>query len=249
MPLAATPLSPLIASALRNTVAALLIIAGVAAGITGIFQLPAGYAAQVLAVFSGLLLVLSPFLPHHRPLTRFGPANRVTLLRAGIAALLAGVVGRAAPEPGLAWLFAALAGLALLLDGVDGWLARRGGWQSAFGARFDLEIDAFFILTLSALVWQSGKADDWVLLSGGLRYGFVALGQILPWLNRPLPPRRRRQTVCVIQTAILAICLIPSLVPPWTTLLAASALLALIGSFAVDTVWLARHAGRESAPS
>ena len=249
MPLVATPLPPLIASALRNAVAALLIIAGVAAGIAGIFQLPAGYVAQVLAVFSGLLLALSPFLPHHRPLTEFGPANRVTLLRAGIAALLAGLVGQAAPEPGLAWLLAALAGLALLLDGVDGWLARRGGWQSAFGARFDLEIDAFFILTLAALVWQSGKAGGWVLLSGGLRYGFVALGQILPWLNRPLPPRRRRQTVCVIQTAILAICLIPALVPPWTTLLAAGALVALIGSFTVDTVWLARHAGRESAPS
>lgn len=50
-----------------------------------------------------------------------------------------------------------------------------------------MEIDAFLILTLAVLVWQSGKTGGWVLLSGALRYGFVALGQVLPWLRQPLP--------------------------------------------------------------
>lgn len=237
-----SPLRPLIFSALLHLAIVLPLVAGLALALAETFQLPVGYALQALAAFAGLLLALLPFLPQHQPLQRFGAANSVTLLRAGMAALAAGLIGRTDLPPGLAWTLAALAGIALILDGVDGWLARRGGWQSPFGARFDMEVDAVFILILAALVHQADKAGGWVLLSGALRYGFVALGYLLPWLRQPLPPRWRRQAACVIQTAVLALCLIPPLVPPWTTLLAAGALGLLALSFTVDTVWLARHA-------
>ena len=231
----------LLFSALLNIVPMLLLLAGSVWLLARIFQLPASVIAQSLAVFFGLLLALSPFLPQHQPFTRFGAANAVTLLRAGIVALFAGLLGPTAPIPNLAWLLAALAAVALLLDGVDGWLARRSGMQSPFGARFDMEVDAFFILILAALAWQFDKAGVWVLLSGALRYGFVGLGRWLPWLNRPLPPRRRRQTACVIQTAVLALCLTPPLIPPVSTLLAAGALGLLAWSFAVDSLWLWRQ--------
>ena len=240
----ASPLWPLLRSALFHVAAVLPLAAGLALVLAGAFRLPTGYVIQTFATFAGLVLVLLPFLPQHQPLQRFGAANGVTLLRAGIAALAAGLIGRADLPPGLAWTLAALAGVALLLDGVDGWLARRGGWQSPFGARFDMEVDAVFILILAALVYQTGKTGGWVLLSGALRYGFVALGYVLPWLRQPLPPRRRRQAVCVIQTAVLTLCLIPPLTPPWTTGLAAGALALLTLSFTVDAVWLARHALR-----
>lgn len=231
----------LICSALLNIVPALLLLAGSTWTLTRVFQLPHSAMAQSLATFAGLLLALSPFLPQHQPLTRFGAANAVTLLRASIVALFAGLLGPTAPPPTLAWLLAALALVALILDGVDGWLARRNGLQSPFGARFDMEVDAFFILILAALVWQFDKAGVWVILSGVLRYGFVALGQWWPWLNRPLPPRRRRQTVCVIQTAVLALCLTPPLIPPLSTFFAAGALGLLALSFAVDILWLWRR--------
>ena len=237
----ASPLQPLVVSALLNVVPMLLLVAGTATAIAPVFQLPTGYAAQCLTVFAGLLLALSPFLPQHLPLERFGTANRVTLLRAGIAALMAGLIGWPTIQPGMAWLMAVLAAMALMLDGVDGWLARRGGMESPFGARFDMEVDAFLILVLAALVYQADKAGGWVLLSGVMRYGFVALGYAVPWLNRPLPPRKRRQTVCVIQTTVLAACLTPLPVPPWTTVLAAFGLGLLTLSFAVDIVWLARQ--------
>ena len=243
----ASPLQLFLRSALLNVVPVLLLVAGTATAIAPVFQLPASYAAQCLTVFAGLLLALSPFLPWHLPLERFGAANRVTLLRAGIAALMAGLIGWPAIQPGLAWLMAVLAAIALILDGVDGWLARRGGMESPFGARFDMEVDAFFILILAVLVHQSDKAGGWVLLSGALRYGFVALGYALPWLRRPLPPRKRRQTACVIQTAVLALCLAPPLVRPWTTALTTGALGLLALSFTVDTIWLARRAARQEA--
>ncbi|HCK81828.1 MAG TPA: CDP-alcohol phosphatidyltransferase family protein [Candidatus Competibacter sp.] len=237
-------LRPLAVSALFDTGTALLLVAVAAAVIGQQFHLSLAYVSQAVAVFAGLLLMLSPFLPQHLPLQRFGAANRVTLARAGIAALAAGLIGPFEPTPTLSWSIAALAGLALLLDGADGWLARRHGLASRFGARFDLEVDAFLILVLAVLVYHSAKAGVWVLLSGGMRYGFVALGQVLPWLQQPLPPRKRRQTICVVQSVTLVLCLTPVLVPPWTNRLAAVALVLLAISFALDVVWLARRSSR-----
>ena len=230
-------------SAAVNGLIAGLLLTTTAMLIAGIFQLTPRYFVQTLIIFTGLIIALTPFLPQHLPLTRFGPANQVTLIRAAIAALIAGLVGGPLPEPVPAGGIAGLAGLALLLDGLDGRLARRGGWQSRFGARFDMETDAFLILTLAALLWQSGKTGGWVLLSGALRYGFVAAGLALPWLNQPLPPHRRRQIVCVIQTAVLAWCLTPLVTVPWATGLAAGALALLILSFTLDVFWLARQSG------
>ena len=240
----APPLSqwrPLAVSALLDAAGALLLLAGAAAGIGALFALPSGYTGQSALIFAALLLALLPLLPQHLPLRRFGAANRVTLLRAVIAALAAGLIGRAPLSSALLWTIAALAGIALALDGVDGRLARRRGLQSAFGARFDMEVDAFLILVLAVLAYQTDKAGAWVLLSGAMRYGFVALGRALPRLNQPLPPRKRRQTVCVLQGIVLTVILTPALTPPWSAGLAAVALVALSASFAADLIWLTRR--------
>ena len=61
-----------------------------------------------------------------------------------------------------------LAGVALVLDAVDGNVARRTATASAFGARFDMEVDAFIILTLSVFVAPAYGA--WVLTIGAMRY-------------------------------------------------------------------------------
>lgn len=137
-----------------------------AAGIAALGRQPVGYIGQCLLVLIGLLLALLSFLPQHLPLERFGEANAVTLVRAGLAALMAGWLGRGALSMEISWLIVVLAVLALLLDGVDGWLARRHALASTFGARFDMEIDAFSILIMAILVYQSGKAGAWVILSG-----------------------------------------------------------------------------------
>ena len=55
------------------------------------------------------------------------------------------------------WWIISLGTVAMLLDGTDGRVARRTGTTSAFGARFDMELDAFLLLALSVLVWQSGR--------------------------------------------------------------------------------------------
>src|SRR5205085_2332105 len=107
--------------------------------------------------------------------------------------------------------------LATLLDGIDGWLARRSGMSSAFGARFDMEVDALLIMALSLLAWTYGKAGAWVIASGLLRYLFAVSGWIWPWMERPLEPSRRRQTVCVIQIVALISVMLPAVTPPLST--------------------------------
>jgi phosphatidylglycerophosphate synthase len=128
-----------------------------------------------------------------------------------------------------------------VLDGLDGWLARRTGMASEFGARFDMETDAALILVLSILVWQHGKAGAWVLLSGLMRYAFVAAGWLLPWLARPLQSTRRGKTVAVGQLVGLSVALAPMVPAPLSDVAAALTLTALAWSFAIDIARLARQ--------
>ena len=67
--------------------------------------------------------------------------------------------------------------------------------ESRFGARFDMETDAWLILALGVLVWRYDKAGAWVLLSGALRYLFIAAGWGLAWMRGTLPPPSRYPTL------------------------------------------------------
>nr|WP_163504055.1 CDP-alcohol phosphatidyltransferase family protein [Halomonas socia] len=172
---------------------------------------------------------------------RFGWANRVTLLRAALVTLLAGSLWWPALWQQHAMLLAGVAGSALLLDGIDGWVARHTGSISAFGARFDMELDAGFILLLCLALLVLGKVGAWVLLIGAMRYAFVAAGWRWPWLAADLPDSLRRKTICVIQVAALMIALLPGLTATPASLLTSLALLLLSLSFAVDVAWLYRR--------
>jgi phosphatidylglycerophosphate synthase len=189
-------------------------------------------------------LVMAVLIGHFAPEPRrgLGWANRVTLVRGMLVALLAGTLA----EPDLlarhAVPFAGLALLVLALDGVDGWVARRTGTTTAFGARFDMEVDALLILVLCLALVALDKAGPWVLGIGAMRYSFVMAGAFLPWLRAPLPESLRRKAVCVWQVAALMLGLLPAVGPAATTWLAATALAGLIGSFSVDVGWLYRHA-------
>jgi phosphatidylglycerophosphate synthase len=170
-------------------------------------------------------------------MTEFGAANQVTAGRALLVVVLASVAfGPVLPLGPAA--SAAVGAAVVLLDGVDGWIARRTGTTTPFGARFDMEVDALLILVLSAMVWQHGKAGAWVLTSGLMRYLFVAAGWWLPWLRRPLPSSVRRRIVCVVQALALIVALLPAVDRPLSGGLAAISLAALAYSFLVDTVWL-----------
>jgi phosphatidylglycerophosphate synthase len=168
-----------------------------------------------------------------------GPANQVTTVRALLTLSCAALA--AAPElPDPRWP-AGAAATAAVLDGVDGWLARRTSTVSDAGARFDMETDALLIMVLSLLAWRYGKAGAWVIAAGLLRYVFVAGGAAWSWLRQPLPRSRRRQIICVVQVAALIIAILPAVPVPFSSGIAAVALVLLGWSFLTDAVWLWRQ--------
>ena len=126
--------------------------------------------------FTIVMLLSFGFLQRHHPFARFGAANQITTIRAMLVALIAALFGE--PRFPIVATGAAIASLlAIALDGVDGWLARRQRIASDFGARFDMEIDALLVLVLAILVSQFEKAGAWVIVSGLLRYIFVGAGR------------------------------------------------------------------------
>jgi phosphatidylglycerophosphate synthase len=207
-----------------------------------VLGLQAEFVAWSTFSFAGIAIGLSFLLRYHLPWRRFGPGNHVTLSRAVLVALLAGMIAGTEDPSAHGWLIAVVVTLDLVLDGIDGWIARRSGMDSPFGARFDMEVDALLTLVLAILIFQAERAGAWVLLAGGLRYVFVASGWVLPLLRAPLPSSRRRQTICVIQTAALALCLIPAVAVEHARVLAAGALGLVALSFGRDILWLIRHA-------
>lgn len=193
-----------------------------------------------------LLLIIFALVMHgleFHSAPRFGVANRVTAIRAAIISLASAMIvfdyGSAALGRNQEFLIGLVA-LALLLDGVDGYLARRFRLESELGWRFDMELDAFLILALSAACYMFDKAGWWVLLVGLMRYFFVIAQRIYPALKRPLPPSFRRKLICVYQVVALLSLLLPFVVPPVSSAIAASALVLLTYSFATDVVFLVR---------
>jgi phosphatidylglycerophosphate synthase len=209
--------------------------------LTGQGMFVAAFAYTLMAAL--ILTGLSRHLPHRH----FGPANTVTLCRAALDLLLLALVVEALlgvqsmAEPDLRWGLTIAAAIALALDGIDGWAARRTKMASEFGARFDVETDAVFLATMSLAVVAAGVAGPWVLLSGFGYYLFRLTGWFQPWLMAPLFPSLRRKTVCALQGALLVAALVP-VSPAWLAWgCCAVGLALLVYSFAVDIAWLARR--------
>ena len=230
----------LLTSTVMSLSAASLLLIGLTAAIgVAAEQGPAYYFAS-LGLAGLIAIFVFAFLPERLPNDRFGPANFVTLLRGFFVCVLAGAIGMGPVSDAVAWSLFTIAAVSLLLDGLDGPLARRRGEATAFGARFDMEVDSLFILVLALLVFDLGKAGAWVLLAGGLRYIFVAAGLVWPWLMASLPDSRRRKAVFALQALALVAATAP-LVPADTAgPLVGAGLLALSVSFAKDILWLHR---------
>jgi len=168
-----------------------------------------------------------------------GPADRVTLGRAtlvgGVAALAADSLHRPVPVV----LMVGLAVVALALDAVDGKVARRTGTSSPLGARFDMEVDSFLVLVLSAYV--AGPIGGWVFAIGAMRYAFAGATWALPWMRGTLPPRYWRKVVAATQGIALLAATADVLPRTVATVALAGALVMLVESFGRDVWWLWRH--------
>ncbi|MGN8025867.1 CDP-alcohol phosphatidyltransferase family protein [Microbacterium sp. 22242] len=190
---------------------------------------------------AGYLLVSSALVSRglrRRGSTWFGAANAVTATRSMLVGIATGLVmtsfgGAVSPVP-----LVPIVVVALVLDAVDGAVARRTGSVSELGGRFDMEVDAFLLLVLG--VHDARYVGWWVLAIGLLRYAFVAAAWVLPFLSRTLPYRYWRKVVtaaCGVALALVAAQVLPT---AGNVLVAAAALLLVAESFGRDVIWLVR---------
>jgi phosphatidylglycerophosphate synthase len=200
---------------------------------------PAGWLAGTVYGF-GLWALLTAAT--RRAGTRtLGPAGLVTSARAvlvgGVTALVTDRLwGGDVPTVPLV----VLAAVALVLDAVDGPVARRTGTVSALGARFDVEVDSVLVLVLS--VYVAVLLDPWVVVIGVMRYAFVAAGWAAPWLRAPLPTSYSAKAVAALQGIVLVVAAADVLPRFLAAALAGVALALLVWSFTRSFRWLWRSA-------
>jgi phosphatidylglycerophosphate synthase len=196
--------------------------------------LSVGLGAGLFALAMGMALFgMSRTYPHRS----VGWCNTITVFRLMLVCVL---VAWLVQRPEAAWIVIALALFAFALDGMDGWLARREGYTSDFGARFDMEVDSVFAMILALLAFQTGVVGWYVLLLGVPRYVFFFAQFAFPWLKNDLPPRLSRKLVCVLQIAVLILVLVP-VMPALVANVITLVVLGVVGwSFLHDVRWLRR---------
>ncbi len=211
-----------------------VLLLGALAGTVGL-----GGAGWVVGVTCGVIMnaALARGLARQRS-DRLAPADWVTLARATLAVGVAALTADSFDQPAPVTMLVTLTVVALALDAVDGWLARRTG-TTTLGARFDGEVDAFLILVLSVYVARS--TGVWVLAIGAARYAFLAAGWVLPWMREQLPPRYWRKVVAATQGIVLTIAAADVLPPALTQAALVAALALLAESFGRDVWWLWSH--------
>jgi phosphatidylglycerophosphate synthase len=170
---------------------------------------------------------------------KFGPGDWVTLTRATLVGCVAALTADSFHQRARIEVLVAIAVVALVLDAVDGQVARRTGTASGLGARFDMEVDAFLILVLSVYVARSMGA--WILAIGAMRYAFVVASWALRWMSGPLPQRFWRKVVAATQGVVLVFATADVLPAPLIIVALAAALALLVESFGRDIAWLWRH--------
>lgn len=124
-----------------------------------------------------------------------GPADAVTLFRAGLSAALAGFILQ--PTSGapswVPWLPGAVYLSAALLDLADGWVARRTGGGTRLGAPLDGFCDALGLLVATAAAVAFGRAPLVYLIGvGGGVFFLQAAVRLRRWSGRRVAPVGRR---------------------------------------------------------
>jgi hypothetical protein len=110
------------------------------------------------------------------------------------------------------------------------------------GARFDMEVDAFLMLVLS--VFDARALGWWIVAIGLMRYAFVAVGWVLPWMRAQLPPRYWRKVVTAVAGIALTLAATGLGTPLVGQIALGVALLLLVESFGRDVIWLFRRRRR-----
>ena len=133
-----------------------------------------GILAIGVLSFLALLYLGRPIFSQNTPYG--GYANWITLFRL----LLLMVTTFQLEQFSIIQLFVLLS-LCLILDGVDGKVARQYQQESDWGALFDKEVDSFFVLVVSLILYQYYGIPIWIVGIGLLHYLYEIVLYFLNW--------------------------------------------------------------------
>ncbi len=180
--------------------------------------------------------------------TTLGAANRITLIRGLFIAATAGFLTFVSTDT-LTWLLyvpAALYTLAAVLDGVDGYVARRQQQTTQLGKELDTALDAFGLLIAPLLAVLTGKLAVSYLLVG-IAYYLFQWG--IRWRQQrdrpvyPLPPSQVRRYLAGLQMALVAIALWPPLPADITRVFGIALMIPLLLGFCRDWLYVSGRLG------
>lgn len=165
-------LTALEAGVLLVVAAAVLAGLGVLAPATGAAETPRNPVVVVgvlwLAI-AGYLAVAVGTDPDRMPGEPLGLANALTVVRGGLYAVVAAFV--VVPQTGaLVWVPALCYGTGVVLDRVDGAVARTIGRETSLGRRLDLAFDTFGFVAAPLLAVAWGQLPAWYLSLSAARY-------------------------------------------------------------------------------
>jgi CDP-diacylglycerol--glycerol-3-phosphate 3-phosphatidyltransferase len=171
-----------------------------------------------------------------------GPANWITLARAGLIAILAGFMfqpwpGRSNGPGWTGWIPGALYLTAVVGDAFDGFIARTTASQTRLGELLDTRIDALGILVACLLAINYGQLPDYYISAGLAYYGL----RFAIWWRRKggrpcfeVRPRPGARVMAGIQMAFLGIVLLPGFSPQFTHIAAILILIPFLAGFLLD---------------
>ena len=163
-------------------------VANLIAVLIGLFEPISSWWPLVALIFFGFFIFKIPNYKPNHPL-RIGYANIITTCR-----LLLVIIGLVFYHQ-FSNLFVGLIFLTnILLDGVDGYVARKTGQSSKVGEVLDMETDAYFVFAISWLHVDKHQLSAWLLLPGSLRY-IYALLVVRP--GKEILPKRVRASIAV----------------------------------------------------
>jgi phosphatidylglycerophosphate synthase len=207
---------------------------GCIAGVAGLLAIRFTPNAAVRWAVPSLIVLTWFFFRMQRALVRnhapgdselrpsLGAANAITVTRAALAATLAGFI-IPPPPAGAEALWEWLPGLvymtAVVLDGADGYVARRSADVTGLGEFLDTQVDAFALLLASSLLVANAKAPLpylWVGLGYYILQAAIALRRAAGKTIGAVTPRPDARWVAGCEMAYAALALLPVFKPEAT---------------------------------
>lgn len=192
----------------------------------------AGIPIQVICFFMALVgwIFFSALMFWHSQRLQ---ADWITYLRLTLSILF---LLRGATGSPLSWMDPIFAIVIFAMDGLDGYFARRQG-PTYTGAIFDMEADAFFVMTLTLLSIALAKLPLWLLILPAWRYLYVLIRKGIQTFHPTALFKRgtwRGKIVCVVVLVALIFNLIPSLPYGFKLFVSCTSVLLLSASFLTD---------------